>query len=132
VNRARLVKLWPYATAIGVLILCVSVFVAVEWHVAWDLGSRVVAFVQAKWRALAIVFITVLALVIEAFFLSWEKTTLFRRALLAKRSSFLIGLHPTPLDAWCQSKTSCVAFLIDKSRALPLKRTLLCQRLNTW
>jgi sterol desaturase/sphingolipid hydroxylase (fatty acid hydroxylase superfamily) len=89
VNRVRVVKLWPYATAVGVLILFVSVFIAIEWQAAWDLGSRAVAFVQAKWRALSIVFITVLALIIEVFFLSWEKTTVFRLCVQRSKSAFV-------------------------------------------
>lgn len=83
VNRARLVRLWPYAAAIGILAVCLAVFVALERQAASDLWSWAVGIVETKWRRGLLVpgvmalLGTMLLLVMEPFFLSWEKTTVF-------------------------------------------------------
>jgi len=83
VNRARLVRLWTYAAAIGILAVCLALFVALERQAASDLWSWAVGIVETKWRrgllvpgVMALIG-TMLLLVMEAFFLSWEKTTVF-------------------------------------------------------
>src|ERR1700736_4740477 len=84
VNRARLVRLWPYAAAIGGLILAIAVFVAFERPAALDLWSWAVGAVETKWRRFLVgpagqlMALTIFVIVLELFFLSWEKTTVFR------------------------------------------------------
>jgi sterol desaturase/sphingolipid hydroxylase (fatty acid hydroxylase superfamily) len=79
-NRTHFVRLLLCAAAIGVAF---AAFVALERQAASDLWSGTVGFFEAKWRrglfvpgvmALAG---TLLLLVMEPFFLSWEKTTVF-------------------------------------------------------
>ena len=78
-----LVRLLPYAAAIGVLASSVAVFVLLQRQIASDLWSSAIGFVETKWRRGLLVpgvialLGTVLLLVMEPFFLSWEKTTVF-------------------------------------------------------
>jgi len=84
VNRTRLVRLWPYAAAIGGLVVAVALFVVFERQAAPDLWAWVVGAVEAKWRrfltgpAGQLMALTVIVIVLELFFLNWEKTTVFR------------------------------------------------------
>ena len=82
-NRARLIGLLPYAAGIGVLAAAVAVvaFAALEPQVL-ELWSRAIGFAETKWQRVFSptgVFLigTALLLVMEVFFLRWEKTTLF-------------------------------------------------------
>ena len=81
-NRARLVRLWPYAAAVGILAVSLAVFIVVQRQTALDLRSWAIGFVEANWRRAfgpsgLLLIGTVLLLVLELFFLSWEKTTVF-------------------------------------------------------
>jgi sterol desaturase/sphingolipid hydroxylase (fatty acid hydroxylase superfamily) len=83
VDSPRSVRLWPYAAAIGVLAVCLAMFVLFQREAASDLWSQALGFVEAKWRRGIFVpgvmaFLgTMLLLVLELFFLSWKKTTVF-------------------------------------------------------
>jgi sterol desaturase/sphingolipid hydroxylase (fatty acid hydroxylase superfamily) len=82
VNRARSVRLWPYAAAIGILVVSVAAFVLLQRQAALDLWSWATGFVEANWRRAlgpgALLLIgTMLLLALEPLFLAWEKTTLF-------------------------------------------------------
>jgi sterol desaturase/sphingolipid hydroxylase (fatty acid hydroxylase superfamily) len=77
-NRTRLVRFWPYAAAIGALVAAVAMFVAFKPQTALELWSWAWGVAQAKWRGGQLLFFTAVAIVIELFFLSWEKTTVFR------------------------------------------------------
>src|SRR6266404_909107 len=82
VNRARSVRLWPYAAAIGILAVSVATLIVFERQAVSDLCSWAIGFVEANWRrALGpggqMIMFTVALLVLELFFLSWEKTTVF-------------------------------------------------------
>jgi sterol desaturase/sphingolipid hydroxylase (fatty acid hydroxylase superfamily) len=80
VNRARLVRLWPYAAALSIAGVSLALFVVFERQAASDLWSSAIGFVEANWqRALGpggrmIIFTTVLV-ILELFLLSWQKTT---------------------------------------------------------
>ena len=82
VNSVRLIRLWPYAAAIGALIACLAMFVAFEQQVAAELWSGAVDYIQAKWSRILysgggqMLIFTALLIVMELFFLKWEKTTL--------------------------------------------------------
>ena len=82
-ERARLLKLVPYAAAIGVLAASVALvaFLAFEIRVL-ELWSWAVGFAETKWQRVfspAGVFLigTAVLLVMEVFFLRWERTTIF-------------------------------------------------------
>lgn len=77
-KRTRLERFWPLAVATGVVAVCLAAFVVFERQAALDLWGRAVAVAATKWRAGQVVLITLLAIVLELFFLNWEKTTVFR------------------------------------------------------
>src|SRR5262249_16897875 len=83
VNRARLVRFWPYAAAaIGILAVALALFVVFERQTALDLWSRATAYVAGKgWYVIEsnwkIFLFTILLIAIEPLFLTWEKTTVF-------------------------------------------------------
>jgi sterol desaturase/sphingolipid hydroxylase (fatty acid hydroxylase superfamily) len=106
VNRARLVRLWPYAAAIGVLAVCLAVFIAFERQAASDLWTRALGFVEANWRRVLgpggqMIIFTIFLMVLELFFLSWEKTTVFlvfvQRRMTALSDFGLAIAYFTPL-----------------------------------
>jgi sterol desaturase/sphingolipid hydroxylase (fatty acid hydroxylase superfamily) len=83
VNRTRLFGLLPYAAALGVLAASVAfvAFPAFEIRVL-ELWSWAVGFAEAKWQRVfsptgAFLIGTAVLLVMEVFFLRWEKTTIF-------------------------------------------------------
>ena len=88
-NRARLIRFWLYAVT-GVLAVALVAFLVFEWQVALDLWSRTVNWVEVRWRrglsarGAQFVLATVLLMVMELFFLNWEKTTVFM--LFVRRS----------------------------------------------
>jgi hypothetical protein len=80
VNRARLVRLWPYATAVGVVAVSLGMFAALDWQTVSDVWSRAVGFVDANWqRALGpggrVILFTAALIILELFVLSWKNTT---------------------------------------------------------
>jgi sterol desaturase/sphingolipid hydroxylase (fatty acid hydroxylase superfamily) len=81
VVRARLFRLWPYAAAIGIFAVSAPLFVAFEQRP--DLWPWVVDIVQANWRRLLfgtagqMLIFTIVLMVMEPFFLNWQKTTIF-------------------------------------------------------
>jgi sterol desaturase/sphingolipid hydroxylase (fatty acid hydroxylase superfamily) len=82
VNRARSIRLWPYAAAIGVVAGSLILFIIFERQTALDLWSWAIGFAEAKSRRLlsptgALLIGTTVLLVMELFFLNWEKTTIF-------------------------------------------------------
>ena len=83
-NRTRLVRFLSYAAVAGVLILALAVFIAREHQTALDLWSWAAGAVETKWRrflagpAGQLMALTIFVIVMELFFLSWEKTTVFR------------------------------------------------------
>jgi sterol desaturase/sphingolipid hydroxylase (fatty acid hydroxylase superfamily) len=82
-NRTRLVRPWPYGAAMGVLIVGLAVLIGYEWQAVSDLWSRVVEPIGPKWRhvlfgpAAQMLAFTLALMVMEPFFLTWEKTTIF-------------------------------------------------------
>jgi len=83
VNRTRLVRFLPYAAAIGVVFVSLAIFIAFERQTALELWSRIIDLVEAKWRRVlfgatgqTVAFVSLL-MVVELFFLKWEKTTVF-------------------------------------------------------
>jgi sterol desaturase/sphingolipid hydroxylase (fatty acid hydroxylase superfamily) len=83
VNRARLVGLLSCAAAIGVLIACLAMFIAFERQTALELWSWIVDYIEIRWRRALysgggqMLLFTIVLIVMEPFFLSWEKTTVF-------------------------------------------------------
>jgi sterol desaturase/sphingolipid hydroxylase (fatty acid hydroxylase superfamily) len=83
VNGARLVRLWPYGTAIGVLVAGLAVLMAVERQAVLEVWSRANEMVGPKWShvlfgpAAQMLAFTIALMVLEPFFLTWEKTTIF-------------------------------------------------------
>jgi sterol desaturase/sphingolipid hydroxylase (fatty acid hydroxylase superfamily) len=83
VKRTRLIRLWPYAAAVGVLIAGVALFVVFERQAASELWSSTVDYLEPRWRRALfggggqMLIYTVLLMAVEPFFLSWEKTTVF-------------------------------------------------------
>jgi sterol desaturase/sphingolipid hydroxylase (fatty acid hydroxylase superfamily) len=83
VDRTRLARLLPFAAVVGVAFVCVAVFVAFEPQSAAGLWSSAVDLVEAKWRRILysgggqMVIFTILLMIMELFFLKWEKTTIF-------------------------------------------------------
>jgi len=100
VNRSLLIRLWPYAAAVGALAASLAVFVLLETQAASDLWSSVIGFFEAKWRRGLLVpgvmaFLgTLLLVVMEPFFLGWEKTTVFL-VFVRRRVSAIIDLGAT-------------------------------------
>jgi len=83
VDRARLVRLLPYgAAAIAVAFVCLAVFVALEQQTVAGLWSHAVDYVEGKWRRILysgggqMLIFTILLMIMELFFLKWEKTTI--------------------------------------------------------
>jgi sterol desaturase/sphingolipid hydroxylase (fatty acid hydroxylase superfamily) len=106
VNRARFAGLWPYAAATGVLVVSLAMFVAFERLAAFDLWSRALGLVEANWRrALGpggqMILFTLFLMVLELFFLSWEKTTVFlvfvQRKMTALSDFGLVIAYFTPV-----------------------------------
>jgi sterol desaturase/sphingolipid hydroxylase (fatty acid hydroxylase superfamily) len=98
-SSGRLVKLWPYAAAIGVVALSVAAFILLERRTALDLSDRATGFVGESWRRAfgrtgLVVLGTMLLLAIEPVFLTWNKTTLFV-VFVRRRYSALIDLGGT-------------------------------------
>jgi sterol desaturase/sphingolipid hydroxylase (fatty acid hydroxylase superfamily) len=80
VNRARLVRLLPYATVIGVVAVALAMVVVFDLQNASDAWSWAVAFVAANWqRALGpggrLIMFTAALIVLELFVLNWRNTT---------------------------------------------------------
>ena len=94
-NRTRPVRFLPYAAAIGVLGVALAVFVAFERQAALDLWSGAVSIVESKWRRFLVgpagqlMALTLIVIVLELFFLNWEKTTVFR--VFVRRSTSAHG-----------------------------------------
>ena len=94
VNCVRLLKLLPYAAAIGVftVALAVAAFFAFERQIL-ELWSWALGFAEANWRRAVfgsggrIVLFTTGLLIFELFLLSWEKTTVFRVFFQRSKSS---------------------------------------------
>lgn len=90
VHRSHLAKLLAGATAVAVVVVVTfALLVAFEQPAAVRLWSWAVALIEANWRrALGpggqMVIFTLLLMIIELFFLSWEKTTIF--AMFVRRS----------------------------------------------
>jgi sterol desaturase/sphingolipid hydroxylase (fatty acid hydroxylase superfamily) len=82
VDRTRLVRLLPYAAAIGVLIAGLAVFIAFETRAAAALWSSTADYIDGKWRRMPfsgggqMLIFTILLMIMELFFLKWEKTTI--------------------------------------------------------
>src|SRR5882724_9023478 len=90
-NRTRLVRVWPYAAAVGVVAMAaVAIFMVLKPQAALDLWSWATGVAQAKWRGPAsqVLFFTTVLIVMELFLLSWEKTTVFR--VFVRRSASAI------------------------------------------
>jgi sterol desaturase/sphingolipid hydroxylase (fatty acid hydroxylase superfamily) len=93
VNRARTFRLWRHTAAIGGLIVAVVVLMAFERQAALDWCAWAVGLVETKWRRVLLgpagqaLIVTVLAIVLELFFLHWEKTTVFRVFVRRKASA---------------------------------------------
>jgi sterol desaturase/sphingolipid hydroxylase (fatty acid hydroxylase superfamily) len=84
-DRSRFARLVLYVVAaIGILVAVVAVLLALRWQPALELWTWAAALVETRWRRVLfgatgqIMFITVALMVLELFFLSWEKTTVFR------------------------------------------------------
>ena len=82
VTNGRLVRLWPYAAALGFVGACVAAFVVFEGQAGSDLWSRAVGLVEANWRRAfgsggRIIMFTTALLLLELVFLDWKKTTIF-------------------------------------------------------
>ena len=99
-DRARFVSLWPYAVAIGVIVASVSLFALLQPQAMSDLWSSVIGFFEAKWRrglfvpGVMALLGTMLLLVLELFFLSWEKTTVFI-VFVRRKVSAIVDLGAT-------------------------------------
>ena len=80
-NRMLFVRLLPYAAVMTVLAASLAGFIAFEQQAALQLWSQAIEFVEAKWRRALfgptgqMLLFTMLLMVMEPFFLSWEKTT---------------------------------------------------------
>ena len=78
-DRPRLARLAICAAAaIAVFAATFALLLALRWQPALVLWNWAVGLVLAKWRGGWLPFVTVLAIIMELFFLNWEKTTLFR------------------------------------------------------
>jgi sterol desaturase/sphingolipid hydroxylase (fatty acid hydroxylase superfamily) len=92
-NSTRLVRLWPFAAALGVVVVCLAAFLILERQAAFDLWGWAVSTAEAKGRrflvgpASQLLALTVFVIVLELFFLNWEQTTLFRVFVRRSRSA---------------------------------------------
>jgi sterol desaturase/sphingolipid hydroxylase (fatty acid hydroxylase superfamily) len=83
VNRARLVRILPYAAAICAAILLLAVLVAFQGQALLDIWFRTIDSIDPRWRRLMfgagaqMLAFTAALIAMELFFLPWEKTTLF-------------------------------------------------------
>ena len=78
-DRSRFARLALYAAAaIGAVAAIFVLLLALGWPPALVLWNWSVGLVTAKWRGAWLPFVTAIAIVMELFFLSWEKTTVFR------------------------------------------------------
>jgi sterol desaturase/sphingolipid hydroxylase (fatty acid hydroxylase superfamily) len=93
VNRTRLVRLWPFAAAIGAAGACLAVVFVLKQQAALDLWGWAVAAAEAKWQRFLVgpagqlLALTVFVILLELFFLNWEKTTFFRVFVRRSRSA---------------------------------------------
>jgi len=82
VGSARLIRLWPYA-AIGVVAAGIALFVLIERQTGSGLWTWAGDLVDPKWRRVLfsgggiMLAFTLALMVMELFFLKWEKTTIF-------------------------------------------------------
>jgi sterol desaturase/sphingolipid hydroxylase (fatty acid hydroxylase superfamily) len=80
----RVARPWLYGVAFGMVVLCVAALFILPRQAAFELWGWAVSTAEAKWRrflfgpASQLVALTVFVIVLELFFLNWEKTTLFR------------------------------------------------------
>jgi sterol desaturase/sphingolipid hydroxylase (fatty acid hydroxylase superfamily) len=82
VSRTRLVRLWPYAAAIGMVAAVLVMFIIFERQAALDLWFWAIGYAETKWQRVfspagALLIGTAVLLVMEVFFLRWERTTIF-------------------------------------------------------
>jgi len=83
VDRAQRVRLPLYAAAAGIAVLCLgAAFVVFEPRTASEIWSFATDYVDAKWRRILVsgggqmLIFTILLMIMELFFLKWEKTTI--------------------------------------------------------
>ena len=78
-ERARFVRIALYAVAaLGVFAAVLALLIVLKWQPAVTLGNWAVSLVLAKWRGAWIPITVCCAVIMELFFLNWEKTTMFR------------------------------------------------------
>ena len=78
-NRPRIARSVLYAAAAIVLVTAVlAAMLVLRWQPALALWTWALGVAAAKWRAGQVLIMTAIAIVVELFFLSWEKTTVFR------------------------------------------------------
>jgi sterol desaturase/sphingolipid hydroxylase (fatty acid hydroxylase superfamily) len=78
-ERARFVRIALYAAAaLGISAGLFALLLALQWQPALELWTWALGVAVVKWRAGQLLAITAIAVVVELFFLSWEKTTVFR------------------------------------------------------
>jgi hypothetical protein len=86
------VRLALYAAAgLGVLAGLFALLLALRWEPALALRDLAVGLIVAKWRGAWLPFVAGCAIIMELFFLSWEKTTVFR-VFVRRGSSALTDL----------------------------------------
>jgi sterol desaturase/sphingolipid hydroxylase (fatty acid hydroxylase superfamily) len=83
VDRAQRVRLLLYAAVAGIAVLCLgAAFVVFEPRTASEIWSYATDYLDAKWRRILVsgggqmLIFTILLMIMELFFLKWEKTTI--------------------------------------------------------
>ena len=85
-ERARFARIALYAVAaLGVFAAVLALLIVLKWQPAVTLGNWAVSLFLAKWRGAWIPITVCCAVIMELFFLNWEKTTMFR--VFARRGS---------------------------------------------
>jgi sterol desaturase/sphingolipid hydroxylase (fatty acid hydroxylase superfamily) len=106
VNRARLIRLWPYATVAGFVAAALALFIIFQHQAAAELWSQAVVYGEANWqRALGpggrIIAFTLALMILELFVLNWQNTTVsvvfFQRGWSALSDLALTVVYFTPL-----------------------------------
>jgi sterol desaturase/sphingolipid hydroxylase (fatty acid hydroxylase superfamily) len=114
VKRARLVRLWPYAAAFGVVAVVLAMFLILEPQTVSGLWSGALGFAEVKWQrafgptGIFLIGIALL-LVMELFFLTWEKTTIFI-VFVRRSASAIADIASMIFFFWVSLKTVAESF----------------------
>jgi sterol desaturase/sphingolipid hydroxylase (fatty acid hydroxylase superfamily) len=86
-NQPRVTRSMLFAVGAIAAAAIFAALVAARWQSALRLETWTIEVAAVKWRAGQLLLITAIVIVVELFFLSWEKTTVFRVFVRRSRSA---------------------------------------------